>query len=121
MNRKFSMVRMVAKHRRNDQNFFKPIDPFDPNANNVFLQILNFNAIMDNLVLRNGDDSIDWTASSNNLFSVKSCYDLLNDGGLRSNVSFDIWNCSVPLKTKLFAWLVFHDKILSRENLAKKD
>ena len=46
INKKFSVARMVAKHRRNDQNFFKPIDPFDPNANNVFLQILNFNAIM---------------------------------------------------------------------------
>ena len=30
-------------------------------------------------------------------------------------------NALSPLKTKFFAWLVTHDKILSRENLAKKD
>ena len=97
-----------------------PFDPYVPNANSVFLQILEFNSIMDNLVLSTENDSISWSASSDNLYPVKSCYGLLNDGGLRSIYGLDIWKCIVPLKTKIFAWLVIHDKILSRENLAKK-
>ena len=32
----------------------------------------------------------------------------------------DIWKCEAPLKIKVFTWLVIHDKILSKENLAKK-
>ena len=39
---------------------------------------------MESLVLSSDDDSISWPASSDDLFSVKSCYALLNDGDIRS-------------------------------------
>ena len=95
-------------------------DPNIPTANNVFQQLLVFNSIMDDLVSSLENDSILWSASLDNLYSVKSSYSLLKDGGLRSIYGSDIWKCIAPLKTKIFAWLVIHDKILSRENLAKK-
>ena len=71
-------------------------------------------------MLSSNDVSISWLASSDNLYSVKSCYALLNDGGLRSQHGNDIWKCNAPLKIKVFTWLVIHNKILSRENLTKK-
>ena len=88
--KKFTVARMLSKHRRNELNFFMPFDPYVPNANNVFLQVLDFNSIMDNLVLSTENDSISWSASSNNLYTIKSCYGLLNFGGLRSIYSLDI-------------------------------
>ena len=94
-------------------------DPNVPTANKVFHQLIEFNTIMEALELSPDNDSISWSASSDNLYSVKSCYALLNDGGLRSLYGLDIWKCKVPIKTKVFAWLVTHDKILSRENLAQ--
>ena len=96
---------------------------FDPNApttNKIFHQLHEFNIIMRSLVLNSDNDSISWSASSDNLYSVKSCYALLNDGGFRSQHGMDIWKCSAPLKIKVFTWLVIHDKILSKENLVKK-
>ena len=44
-----------------------------------------------------------------------------NYGGLKSINDLDIWNSNVSFKIKFFTWLVTHDKILFRENLAKKD
>ena len=90
IDKKFTVARLLSKHRRNELNFFMPIDPYASNVNNVLLQVLNFNSIMDNLVLSNENDSICWSASSNNLYIVKSCYGLLNDGGLRSINGLDI-------------------------------
>ena len=92
-----------------------------PLVNKIFQQLLEFNAILESLVLSSDIDSMSWSVSSNKFYSMKSCYAILNDGGLRSQHAMDIWKCKVPLKTKVFSWLVVHDKILSRENLAKKD
>ena len=51
-------------------------------ANKLLQQLHEFNIIMESLVLSSDDDSITWPTSSDNLFTVKSCYALLNDGGL---------------------------------------
>ena len=94
--KKFTVARMLSKHRRNYLNFFMPFDPNAPTANNVFHQLLDFNSIMDDLVPSPENDSISWFASSDNLYSVKYCYGLLNDGGLRSMYGLDIWKCIAP-------------------------
>ena len=58
--------------------------------------------------------------SANKAFSVKSCYDILNDGRVRSIFRNSIWKSIAPFKIKVFAWLVVHDKILSIANLNKR-
>ena len=55
-----------------------------------------------------------------NVFSVKSCYNILNDGGCRSMYKKSIWKSAAPLKVNIFAWLVCHDKIISKDNLQKR-
>ena len=75
---------------------------------------------MESLALSNEEDKMQWILTTNTTFSVKSCYASLNDGGLRSQFRNSIWKSLVPLKIKNFAWLVTHDKILSRDNLARK-
>ena len=118
--KKLTVAKVYSKHRRNYLGLFMPFDPNTPLANKIFHQLLEFNAILESLVLSSENDAMSWSVSSNKLYSVKSCYAILNDGGLRSQHAMDIWKCKVPLKTKVFTWLVVHDKILSRENLAKK-
>ena len=120
VDQKFTVARLFSKFRRNDLNIFKPFDPNSPVAHKIFHQLLNFNAIFESLVLNPENDSISWSVSSNKIYSVKPCYALLNDGGLKALHARDIWKCKVPLKIKVFTWLVIHDKILSKENLAKK-
>ena len=83
-------------------------------------QLHKFINIMESLSLSSEEDNLQWTLTSNNIFSVKSCYGFLNDGGLRSQFMNSIWKCSAPLKIEVFAWLVTHDKIFSKANFLRK-
>ena len=82
--KKFTVARVFSKFRRNDLSLFKPFDPNFPLAHKVFHQLLNCNAILESLVLNPENDSISWSVSSDKLYSVKSCYVLLNDDGFRA-------------------------------------
>ena len=80
----------------------------------------HFNGIINSVFLSSEDDSISWMFVENKEFSVKSCYNILNDGGLISAFRTNIWKSIAPLKVKIFSWLVFHGKILSQVNLIKR-
>ena len=67
--------------------------------------------------LSEGEDVVSWYLTSSNVFSVKSCYSMLNDGGCRSMYKKSIWKSAAPLKVNIFVWLAYHAKILSKENL----
>ena len=58
--------------------------------------------------------------TADNVFLVKSYYDILNNGGVRSDYWHSILKCVAPLKVKVFAWHVVHDKVLSRSNLHRR-
>ena len=90
------------------------------NQNHSLSLIRHFNGIINSVFLSSEEDSISWTLSESKNFTVKSCYDILNDRGLRSVFKTSIWRSAAPLNVKFFAWLAFHDKILSRANLVKK-
>lgn len=61
-----------------------------------------------------------WFWSVDGVYSVRNAYRHLNDGGLCSLVSNVIWHIRAPLKVKAFLWLVFHNAILTQDNLMKK-
>ena len=61
-----------------------------------------------------------WSLTKNHEYTVKSCYHLLNDGGLRSKFNSQVWKTKAPLNVKIFTWLTLHNKIITRENLSKK-
>ena len=84
------------------------------------LELQAFIDIMDSLSLSGGDAILEWTLTTNKEFTVKSYYGFLNDDGLRSKFRKSIWKSTIPLKIKIFAWLVTHDKILSRSNLIRR-
>jgi len=62
--------------------------------------------------------SFSWTLTPNRIFSVKSFYTFLADGGVRCPVYKSIWNSLCPLKINIFNWLAWRNKILTLENLA---
>ncbi|XP_039134949.1 uncharacterized protein LOC120272251 [Dioscorea cayenensis subsp. rotundata] len=61
-----------------------------------------------------------WRLTGNGIFSVKSFYNLLIDGGLRCPISRFFWRNWCPRKINLFNWLVWQNRILSLENLARR-
>ena len=66
------------------------------------------------------ENSIFQSITSSLVFTIRSCYNILNDGGLRSPFKNTIWKSTVPLKVKVFSWLALKDQILSRANLIKR-
>jgi zinc-binding in reverse transcriptase len=58
--------------------------------------------------------------SQSEIFSINSCYSWLIFGGIKNN-SFQItWTATIPLKIKIFLWLVKQNKILTKDNLRKR-
>jgi zinc-binding in reverse transcriptase len=65
-------------------------------------------------------DSIKWRWNTNGLFSIKSCYTWLDYEGISSTRYQSIWKATIPLKIKIFIWLVQKNKVLTKDNLLKK-
>ena len=122
LNKKLSVVRMLMHFRSNSVDLFGNIDAFSSDAYILALaqQLHKFINIMESLQLNTEVDVIMWTLTANKFYSVKSCYALINDGGIRSQYNKHIWKCCASLKINIFGWLAMHDKILSEENLIKK-
>ena len=69
--------------------------------------------------LDNQNDSINWVLSKQGAFSVKSMYRyLVNQISLPLNKT--LWKLRLPLKIKIFNWLVLKGVILTKDNLLKK-
>ena len=83
-------------------------------------ELHEFIKCMESLQLQLGQDKGEWALTANKLFTVKSCYNFLNDGSLRSRLSADIWQVAALYKIKIFIWLATHDKTLSRERLGRR-
>jgi hypothetical protein len=53
-------------------------------------------------------------------YSVKSMYNHFKQDGGRTPFWF-IWKAKIPQRIKVFLWLILNDKILSKENLSKRN
>ncbi|KAG8060373.1 hypothetical protein GUJ93_ZPchr0002g26796 [Zizania palustris] len=71
------------------------------------------------IVLSDTKDSVLWSLTSKGTFTVSSFYLALKTQNLvkRRNV---VWGLKVPLKIKIFLWLAYKNKILTRDNLVKR-
>jgi len=65
-------------------------------------------------------DKPKWRWESNGFFSVKSTYEHLctNEHGAHYNL---IWKAKLPLKIKIWLWLIEHNAILTKDNLAERN
>jgi len=66
------------------------------------------------------EDRLIWRWSQDDHFIVHSFYKWLEYGGIPNSEYDTIWKSHVPLKIKIFLWLVRRDKILTKVNLATK-
>ena len=65
-------------------------------------------------------DSLLWRWSSNGTFSVHSYYLWLEYGGMVNTEFTAIWSSKIPLKIKIFLYLLKRNKVLTKENLISK-
>jgi zinc-binding in reverse transcriptase len=65
-------------------------------------------------------DQLYWRASVSNSFSSHNVHEWLMFRGV-IDISADIWwKLPIPLKVKVFMWLIGHNKILIKDNLLKR-
>lgn len=63
------------------------------------------------------EDKKRWSLNASGVFSVKSLYNLLNDGDVRCEIAKFFWKNICPKKISIFNWLAWNNKILTMENL----
>ncbi len=54
----------------------------------------------------NSEDVIKWRWDRSELFSVKSLYNFLQDGGVSDRSFLQLWKVRALLKVKIFVWIV---------------
>jgi zinc-binding in reverse transcriptase len=75
---------------------------------------------LSNVTFNAYEDICIWRWNTNEIFSTKSCYSWIEFGGVRHSSFNSIWSAYIPLKIKIFLWLVKQNKILTKDNLARK-
>ena len=74
--------------------------------------------MVDQVQLNDNSDRVRWRIGSSGKFSVKDLYFHLRSGGVFPHIF--MWKLKVPLKVKVFMWLMIKDRILTRNNLTKR-
>jgi zinc-binding in reverse transcriptase len=70
-------------------------------------------------LLHGSTDTLLW-GNSEKRYTIKSQYAFLNFGGILVPKYTCLWKAGIPLKIRAFLWLVFHQKILTRDNLIRR-
>jgi hypothetical protein len=70
--------------------------------------------------LTDQNDSIHWRWTANGKFTVASAYKCQFNGSMTTLPASDIWRSFTDHKSKFFAWLIMHNKILTVDNMFKK-
>jgi hypothetical protein len=76
--------------------------------------------IANDIQFTNESDAIIWQFNSSGRYSVQSLYAVVNDRGMRQVFTPVMWKIGVPPRLHIFLWLLANDKILTRNNLAKR-
>ena len=79
------------------------------------LELLNGCSLTDNRA-----DRVMWALENRKMFTTKSLYRFLTDGGVKSRVAGLLWKSRVPLKIKFFLWQILNDKLQVAVNLVKR-
>jgi hypothetical protein len=70
--------------------------------------------------LRECADIFRWSLKHDEKFSVSSIYQALVDSDVVSHNSY-LWKIKIPLKIKVFLWILYREAILTKDNLVKRN
>lgn len=80
-------------------------------------QLASLKDLLHRTHLCNRPDLPQWRWTANQLFTVKSVYQLLNSGGIRDRMNQYFWRLKIPTKIKIFTWLLLRKRLLSADRL----
>lgn len=73
------------------------------------------------VALTEEEDQITWRWTPDGMYSAWPAYDIQFAGTYSRFQSEHIWKTNTEPKCRFFAWLVIHDRVLTADNLAKKN
>ena len=77
-------------------------------------------AVVQSITLNNEVDQILWTYSSSGKYCVQSLYAIVNHRGVVPIFVHDVWKLNIPRWVQFFLWLLSNNRVLTRDNLAKR-
>ena len=86
----------------------------------LLLRWFDLVSIVETIQLNGEEDNILWKFESKGVFSVRSMYAVINFRGITPTHVHALWKIKVPPKIHFFLWLVSHNKLLTRDNLVKR-
>jgi hypothetical protein len=89
----------------------------DSRTMNLWYEIMQ---IASGIVFSEEEDVIIWQFSSSGRYSIQSLYAVINDRGIKQVYTPVVWKILVPPRLHIFLWLLSNNKVLTRDNLAKR-
>lgn len=71
-------------------------------------------------MLTDEDDNLVWMYNSSGRYSSQSLYKIVNFRGVQQIITPAVWKLNIPSRVQIFFWLVSKNKILTRDNVAKR-
>jgi hypothetical protein len=78
-------------------------------------------SIAQNIMFSGEPDALVWQYTSSGVYSSSSLYAVISFGGVKSVVFPALWKIIVPPRIHIFLWLIMHNKIMTRDNLKKRN
>jgi hypothetical protein len=73
------------------------------------------------VVLNDHKDEISWTWTANGMYYVASAYECQFLGAISPFLAKQIWQAKSEAKCKFFAWLLMHNRVLTADNMSKRN
>lgn len=77
-------------------------------------------SIVENVNLVEEEDQIIWSYNSNGRYFVQSLYAVITHRGIIPVYVHAVWKQHIPPRVQIFLWLLSKNKLLTRDNLAKR-
>ena len=81
---------------------------------------LEVTQIASTIIFSNEEDSLIWQFSSTGIYSSQTLYKIISFRGVVPIYIPKIWDLKIPPRVHFFLWLLSQNKVLTRDNLAKR-
>ena len=78
-------------------------------------------SIAQGVSLTSETDSLIWSYTSSGVYSSSSLYAIINFRGVKRIFTPAVWKIVVPPRIHIFLWLLLNNKIMTRDNLKKRN
>ena len=89
-------------------------------GDNLMRQWYDLVEIAKSIVFTQEDDSLIWQLENKGTYSTSSLYHVINFRGICPVFIPALWKLNVPPRVHVFLWLLSHNKIMTKDNLRKR-